>query len=112
MADDLILVGFVLVFFQEILDAGKCDLIDVFVDLVLGHTQTVVRDLDGLFIGVDGNLNLVIHILRSLVLSDQLQLFQLGNCIAAVADQLAVENIVVGIQPLFDHRKYVLTGNG
>ena len=42
VTDDLIVVCFVFVFFNEICCAGKCDLVDVFLNLVCGHTKTII----------------------------------------------------------------------
>ena len=75
MADDLILVGFILIFIQEILGAGKGDLVNILVHLFLCHSQSVILDPDRLFLGVYRNLNLVFRPLRLLILSHQGKLF-------------------------------------
>ena len=36
----------------------------------------------------------------------------LGDGVAAVGNQLPVENVVVRIQPLLDYRKYILAAYG
>ena len=64
MTDDLILVGLVLVLLHEIRCAGKCDLVDVLLDLVRRHTKTVIDELQGLLLRVHDDLNLVSYILR------------------------------------------------
>ena len=50
--DDLILACLVLVLRKEIGSAGKCDLVDVLLDLIRGHTDTVVDDRERLLLGV------------------------------------------------------------
>ena len=44
MTDDLILICFILIFFDEISCTGKCDLIDIFFNLVSCHTKTIIGD--------------------------------------------------------------------
>ena len=73
MADNLILVGLVLVLCHKVLHTGERDLIDVLVNLLLGHAQAVVRDLDGLLLLVHTDLDLVVHILGLLILAHELQ---------------------------------------
>ena len=73
MADNLVFIGLVLILCHKILHAGECDLIDVLVDLFLGHAQAVVRDLDGLLLLVHTDLDLVVHILGLLILAHELQ---------------------------------------
>ena len=111
MADDLVFICLVLVLLHEVLNAGKCDLVNIFVNLFLRHAKAIIPDGNGLFIGVYADLDLILHILRLFVLAHQLQLFKLGDRVAAIADQLAVKDIVIGIKPLFDHRENVLACN-
>ena len=111
MTDNLVLIGFVLVLLHEILDAGECNLVNVLVNLILGHAKSVVCDLDGLVIWVHGHLDFVLQILRSFILSHEFQLLKLGNGIAAVADQLPVENVMVRVQPFLDYRENIFACN-
>ncbi len=74
MADDLVLIGLVLIFVQEVLSPGESDLVDVLLHFLLCHTDTVVCDGDGLVRRIHGHLNLILHILRLLKLPHQLQL--------------------------------------
>ena len=74
MTDDLVFVGFVFVFLQEILGAGEGDLVDVLLYLSLSHAQAVIGNGNGLVIRVHGNLYLVLHVFRLGVLAHQLQL--------------------------------------
>ena len=111
MTDNLVLIGFVLVLLHEILDAGKCNLVNILVNLVLGHAKSIVCDLYGLVIWIHGHLDFVLQILRSLVLAHELQFLKLGNGIAAIAYQLPVENVMVRVQPFLDYWENVLACN-
>ena len=42
MADDLIIVGFVFVFLEEISCSGKCNLVDIFFYFIGSHSETVI----------------------------------------------------------------------
>ena len=55
MADDGISV--VLVFFKEVIGPGKCDLVDVFINFLCGHTDTAVANGYRLGIFVDSDTN-------------------------------------------------------
>ena len=112
VADDLILIGLVLVLLQEIRSAGEGNLVDVLLYLVCGHSKTRINEFQRLFLGIHHHPNHVLEILGIGVLSDEIQLFQLGNGIAAVGDKLPEENVVVGIEPLFDNRKNIFAVNG
>ena len=112
MTDDLVFIGFVFILFEEILGTGEGDLVDVLLHLRLAHAQAVIGDGNGLLIRVYGNLYLIFHAFRLVILPHQLQLFQLGDGIAAVGNQLTIENIVVGIQPFLNDREYIFTVYG
>ena len=108
MTDDAgILLGFFLVFCQKFLCARKCNLGDVTLDLVLGHTDTVIRNDQLLFIVVDGDnhLRLIAFLFRCF--PDAAQAFQLFDCVTAVGNNLSQENILIRIQPLLNNWKYV-----
>ena len=111
MTDDLVLIGLVLILLQECLGAGKGDLVDVLLHLVHGHAETIILDDDGLLLGIDRYLHLIVGIGRLLVFAHQRQLLQLCDGVAAVGNQLSVENVVVGIKPLLDNGKYIFAVN-
>ena len=95
MSDDLVSGSLVLVFFQERLRAGKRDIIDVFLDLISGHAKAVITDLDNLFRRVDDDIDPCLIIFRQFIITDHIQLFQLGDRVAAVGDQLSQKDIMV-----------------
>ena len=86
MTDNLLLAGFVLIFFQEIRGSGKCDLINVFLHLVSSHSQAIVNELKRLFLRVYQNLNFCLIVCGHFVFAHQIQLFQLGDGVAAVGN--------------------------
>ena len=108
MTDDLVFICLVLIFCQEILCTGKCDLVDILFHFLGGHTDTIILDGDGLVLGIDGNLNLILRILRLLVLAHQRQLFQLRDRVASIGNQLTIENIMIGIKPFLNDRENIL----
>ena len=111
MSDDLIGIALVLIFFDEIRSTGKCDLVDILFHFVGGHAQTVILEGQCLLLRIHDDIHTSLIPFGKRIFSHHVQLFQLGHGIAAVRDQLSVENIVIGIQPLFNDRKYVFTVN-
>ena len=109
MTDDLIIAGLVLVLLHESFRAGKCDIVDVFLDFVSSHSQTVVSDFDGLLLGVDFNVDPGLIAFRKLIITHHIQLFQLCDGVTAIGDQFPVKDIVVRIQPLLDDREHIFT---
>ena len=76
MADDLIVIGLVLVFLQKIGSAGESDLVDVFFYLILCHAETVINEFQWSWhpdSPIDFDLCLVI--LRKGVLAHELPAF-------------------------------------
>ena len=49
MADNLLIISFILVFFNKILGTGKSDLINIFFYLFFSHANSVVGNGDGSF---------------------------------------------------------------
>ena len=111
MTDDLVGIALVLIFLNEIRCAGKCDLVDVLFHFVVSHAQTVILEGQCLLFRIHDDIHTSLIAFRQGIFSHHVQLFQLGHGIAAVRDQLSVENIVIGVQPLFNDRKYVFTVN-
>ena len=111
MSDNLILIRLILVLVQEILSSGERNLVNIFLHLIRGHTDSVIDELNGLLVRIHANLNLILIILGQNRLSDQLQLLQLRDCVRTVGHQLAKENIMIRIQPLLYNRKYIFRIN-
>ena len=69
MSDDLLIASLVLVLVDEVRRTGKCDLVDVFVNLFLGHTKTVIDECQSLILGRRVHLNLVLLAFNFLIIS-------------------------------------------
>ena len=109
MTDDLVGIALVLIFLNEIRSTGKCDLVDILFHFVGGHAQTVILEGQCLLLRIHDDIHTSLITFGKRIFSHHVQLFQLGHSIAAVRDQLSVENVVIGIQPLFNNRKNVFT---
>ena len=46
-------VGIILIFAEEFLGAGECNLVDVFIDVLSGHSDAMVGDSEGAGFFVD-----------------------------------------------------------
>ena len=108
MADDV--VGIVLVLLEEVGDAREGNLVDVFVNLLLGHADTVVADGDGTLVGIEvdayGQVAQIVLVLT--VSSEGLHLL----CgVDGVADHLAEEYLMIAVEKLFDDGEDVLSRN-
>ena len=57
MADDLIVVRFVLILFNKIGCAGEGDLVDVFLHLIRCHTNTIINKFQGFLFRIHDNLD-------------------------------------------------------
>ena len=97
MSDDLIVIRLVFVLLQKFSRAGKSDLSDVFLNFIRSHTDTVIAELQCLLLGIDNYVDLVFAAIREGVFAHDFKLFQLGDSVAAVGNQLADKDIVVGI---------------
>ncbi len=97
----------VLVLLKELAGRGKCDLVDVPVNLLLGHADTIVNDLQrlGLLVKFDTNLEVAQLALEVTVRGDCLHLLRGVN---RIRHQFPQEYLVIRIEELFDDREYVL----
>ena len=102
-----ILLVFVLgIFLEEALRAGEGDLIDICLDLVLGHAHAVVDEAQLLRRLIDLYAN------RAARCAGIIHHAQLGDRIAAVGNDFADEDVLVGIEPLFDDGHDILCIDG
>ena len=111
VADHVILRRLVLIFLQELCCAGKCDLGNILLHLVSGHTKTIIDKLQRLFLRVDLHLDRRLIVVRKLVLTHHIQLFQLGDRVASIGNHLTDENIMIRINPFLYNWKNVFTAN-
>ena len=112
VADDLIVVRLILVFIHEGFRTGEGNVVDILLHLIRGHAKSVIGNLNGLALGIQNHVNSCLPALRKLRFSHHFQLLQLCNCIAAIGNQLTIENIMVTVQPFLDNREHVLAVNG
>ena len=105
MTDDFVVtICFFFVFGQEICCAGEGDLVDVFLDFLVGHTDTVIHDLHDFFVFVQYHMNGKVFISGDVVcFPHDHQLFQFGYCVTGIGYQFTDENILIGIEPFFDN---------
>ena len=100
-------VGLVFIFLKEFAGAGEGYLVDVAVHLVGCHTDTVVGDLEGLFLLVQFDRYFQLAGLAG-ECACRCEGFELLVGIDCIGHQLAQEYFVVAVKKLLDYRKYVL----
>ena len=85
-------------------------MVDVFVDLLSGHTESAVADGQrlGIFVELDVNRQVAELALEVALLRQCLQLLR---SIDSVGDHFTQENLMIGIQELFDDGENVLCCN-
>ena len=108
VTDDLVVIRLVLVLGHERLRAGERDVIDVFLDLVRRHADTVVDDLNRLLLRIQHDIDARLVALGQLELAHHVKFLELCDRVASVRDQLPVENVVVAVQPFLDNREHIL----
>ena len=107
MADDA--ADLVLVFLQELARGRERDLVDVLVHFLPGHADAFVDDLQGLLLLIQLDTDLEVSEFSLAVAGSGERLQFLGG-VHRVRDQLAKENLMVGIQELLDDGENVLGG--
>ena len=112
MADDLIFIRLALILLKEFGSSGESDLRDVFHDFIRRHADTVINELQCLFIRVDDNADLIFVSFFGLVFANAFQLSQFRNGIAAVCNLLADKDVMIGIKPFLDNRQHIFAVNG
>ena len=108
MADNA--ADLVLVLFQEFARGRERNLVDILVDFFFGHTDTFVDDLQGLLLLIQLDTDLEVTQFGLAVAGGSEGLQFLGG-IDRVRDQLAEEDLVIGIQELLDDGENVLGGD-
>ena len=84
VSDNLIIVGLILILVDEVGRTGEGDLIDVLLDLLFRHTDTVILEGDGLMLGIDDHIHSALIVRRLRPLTDEAQLLQLRDRITCV----------------------------
>ena len=104
VADDAALVVFLaaVIILEELLGAGESDLIDISLHLVGGHADAGIGDANLLVLLVHGHGN------GHRLLRAGVEHAELGDGVAAVAHDLAQEDILIRIQPALDNGHNIL----
>ena len=103
MADEVFL--YILVFVKEIVGAAECYLVDIFVDFLLRHADSMIADDKFAFF----DLHLYGEVAKlTLKLASRSKGFHFLSGVDGIGNQLAKENFMVGIEKLFDYREDVL----
>ena len=108
MADDA--ANLVLVFFEEFARAGEGNLVDVAIEFVFGHTDTVVNHLEGFGGLVQFNAHFQV-VERKFEVARICQGLHLLLRIHGVGDQLAQENLVIRVEEFLDDRENIFGGH-
>ena len=98
------------VFLQEVVGTGEGYLVDILVNFLGGHTDTVVAHGQCFCLGVNAYAHLEFAQL-ALEVALHGQGLELLCGINGVADYLAEKNLVVAVKKLLDDRENVLCGN-
>ena len=108
MSDDV--VGIVLVLLKEVRHTREGNLIDILVNLLLSHADTVVANGDGTLVGIqahaDGQVAQLVFVVALF-----LEGLQLLRSIDGIRHHLTQENLLVAIEKLFDDGENVLGCN-
>ena len=102
MSDDI--ADLVLIFLQEFACRGECNLVYVFVDFLLGHTDTAVNDSENLLVFIKFNLHEQVA-QNALEVTGRCQCLYLFRSIDSICHEFPQENLMVRIQELLDHRE-------
>ena len=107
MTDD---VGTVLlVLLEELSGSRECNLVDVLVQLLSCHTNTIVTNSECASIWIDLDIDLEILNI-TLEVTSACNCLELLRSIYCIADELTEEDLMVGIHEFFNHRENVLGG--
>ena len=84
MANHLVVICLILIFFQEIRSSRKSNLRNIFFYFLSRHSKTRINEFQGFLFRIYNNFYLCLIFFRKRILSHHLQLFQLRNGIASV----------------------------
>ena len=96
-----------LILLNEVHRAGESDLIDVLIDFLFRHTDTIIGKLDRSRLTVIVDMELIIICIFFYCFAEIHKSLKLGDRVRAVTDKFSYENILIGIQPFPDDRKDV-----
>ena len=99
-------VAFLFVFFEEVFGAGECNLVDIALDLIGVHADSVVGNGERVGFAVDPDADGGFGPLTAV--TTHRSHAPLANGIDTIAHQFAQEHLMAAVNGLFDDRKDVL----
>ena len=108
MADNA--VGRVLILRQELFGTREGNLVDIFVDIVGGHSDTVVADGQRSGLGVDLHCYLGVANL-TLEVAERSERAELLGSVHGIADKLTQKNFVVAVEEFLYDGEYIFGRN-
>ena len=103
-------VGRVLILRQEFFGARESNLVDIFVDIVGGHSDTVVADGQRSGLGVDLHCHLGVAYL-TLEVAERRERAELLGSVHGIADELTQKNFVVAVEEFLYDGEYIFGRN-
>lgn len=108
MADDG--SGIVLVLIQKFLGAGEGNLVDVFIDVLGGHSYAMIGNSESAFFLINSDTDIELPQL-SLKFSEGRESAYLLSGINSIADKLTQEDLMIAIEKFFDYGENILGRN-
>ena len=110
MSDDLLCPFFSLVLVYKFFRSRKRDLVDVFVDFLVGHTNPVIADGKRFCLAVQKDFHFQVAKVSFIFTVSSQNLKFLGS-VNRIGNQFSKENFVIGIKEFFNNGKNVLRLN-
>lgn len=101
-------VGCVLIFLKEFLSSRKSDLVDVFVHIILVHTDTSVGHSKGPFFFVNAHTHIKSAKL-TFVFAKRRERTEFLGSVDSVAHKFTKENLMITVKEFFDYGEYIFS---
>ena len=113
MSDNLtaFVLGFSFKFGKEIGCTGECNLVDVFLDFICRHADTVINNLQCFLVLIQNNMNFVCFLCENIRFPHHGKLLQLCHRITRIGYQFTNEDVLICIEPFFDNWHKIFTVN-
>ena len=95
------------IFLNEVHRAGKSDLVDVLIDFLFGHSDSVIGKLDRTLFAVIIDVQLILGIVFLDRFTEINETLELGDRVGAVTYELTDKDVLIRVKPLSDDRKYI-----
>ncbi len=103
-------ISVVFILFQELLGTRKRDLVNILINVIGSHADTIVAHGKGTGLLIDLHVDFQ-PIGRAVELTGHRQCFQFLCGIYRIGNYLTQENLMIAIKKLFDYGEYVCCGN-